>query len=333
MRIIFSSIAVSALCAAAYILGALAPTAAGIVVPYGAAVFFITGIIYRTARWLASPVPFRIPVTAGQEKSLSWIEHRRVDNPDGPLGTALRMLSEVLLFRSLFRNTALGRSGEGLPVYGSGKWLWLGAMAFHWSLLYIVVRHLRFFMEPVPAFADLMAAADDIFRIGNPGIYITNIVIAAALAYLLLRRMALRDLRRLSLFQDYALPLLIAAVAATGMLQRYVWRTDLLGAKEYAMGLVTLRPALPAGAGPLFYMHLVLASALMAVIPHSKIAHAVGVLLSPTRNMANSNRRKRHVNPWNAPVKVHSYEEWEEEFRDKIVKAGYALERDNGGEV
>jgi nitrate reductase gamma subunit len=333
MRIFLSFMAVSALCAAAYLLGALAPSAAGIAVPYAAVALFIAGMTYRTARWLASPVPFRITVTAGQGKSLPWIEYRRVDSPAGPLGTALRMLSEVLIFRSLFRNTVAARGVEGMPVYGSGKWLWVGAMAFHWSLLYIVLRHLRFFLEPVPVITDLMAAADDLFRIGNPGIYITNIVVAAALGYLLLRRVALRDLRRLSLFQDYALPLLIAAVAVTGMLLRYIDRTDLLKVKEYALGLVALRPVLPEGAGPLFYMHLVLVSVLLAAIPQSKIAHAVGVLLSPTRNMANSSRRKRHVNPWNAPVKVHGYEEWEDEFRDKIVKAGYALEKDNGGKV
>jgi len=36
---------------------------------------------------------------------------------------------------------------------------------------------------------------------------------------------------------------------------------------------------------------------------------------------------KRHINPWNHPVRVHSYEEWEDEFRDKIVTAGLPLEK------
>jgi hypothetical protein len=35
---------------------------------------------------------------------------------------------------------------------------------------------------------------------------------------------------------------------------------------------------------------------------------------------------KRHVNPWDRPVKVHSYGEWESEYRDKIRAAGLPLE-------
>jgi hypothetical protein len=33
------------------------------------------------------------------------------------------------------------------------------------------------------------------------------------------------------------------------------------------------------------------------------------------------------VNPWNYPVKVHTYEEWEDEFRDKMKAAGLPVER------
>ena len=55
--------------------------------------------------------------------------------------------------------------------------------------------------------------------------------------------------------------------------------------------------------------------------------HMGGVFLSPTRNLANNNRMKRHVNPWNYPVKTHTYAEWEEEFRDKMKAAGIPLER------
>lgn len=56
--------------------------------------------------------------------------------------------------------------------------------------------------------------------------------------------------------------------------------------------------------------------------------HLAGVFLSPTRNLANNNRTKRHINPWNPPVKVHTYEEYEEEFRDKMVAAGIPVERE-----
>ena len=38
--------------------------------------------------------------------------------------------------------------------------------------------------------------------------------------------------------------------------------------------------------------------------------------------MVNNNRFKRHINPWNYPVKVHTYADYEDEFREKMVDAG-----------
>ena len=56
--------------------------------------------------------------------------------------------------------------------------------------------------------------------------------------------------------------------------------------------------------------------------------HMGGIFLSPTRNMANNNRIRRHVNPWNAPVKVHSYEEYENEFREQMKTACLPVEKE-----
>jgi hypothetical protein len=53
-----------------------------------------------------------------------------------------------------------------------------------------------------------------------------------------------------------------------------------------------------------------------------------GVFLSPTRNMANTNRVAHHKNPWDYPVKVHTYEEYEDEFRDKMKAAGIPVEKE-----
>lgn len=97
----------------------------GIIIPYAAFITFIAGVIYRTVKWGSSPVPFRIPTTGGQEKSFPWIKQNKIDNPSTSLGVIIRMGFEVLLFRSLFRNTkAELREGPSL-AYGSTKWLWL----------------------------------------------------------------------------------------------------------------------------------------------------------------------------------------------------------------
>ena len=113
----------------------------------------------------------------------------------------------------------------------------------------------------------------------------------------------------------------------TGVLMRYFTKVNILEAKRLAMGLVTFSPAAPEGLGFVFYLHVTLVSVLLAYFPFSKLMHMGGIFLSPTRNLANNNRAKRHVNPWNPVVKVHTYEEYEDEFRDKMVAAGLPVEK------
>ncbi|MCP4667440.1 MAG: menaquinol oxidoreductase, partial [Deltaproteobacteria bacterium] len=55
----------------------------GVIVPYGAIVIFFGGVILRVLDWARSPVPFRIPTTAGQQWTLPWIKSSPVDNPKG----------------------------------------------------------------------------------------------------------------------------------------------------------------------------------------------------------------------------------------------------------
>jgi nitrate reductase gamma subunit len=329
MAVFYSLILVLLLSVLGYLGGSAAGlrTIFGVWIPFIAIAVFLLGVVYRIVRWARVPVPFRITATCGQQRSLPWIKSSRLDNPSSAIGTIARMLLEVLLFRSLFRNTkAELREGPKL-IFGENKFLWLGAMAFHWSFLFILIRHLRFFLEPVPGFVLIAQELDGFFQIGTPILYATNIVILAALVYLLWRRIADSQVRYISLFSDYFALFLLVGLALSGVIMRYFVKTDLMGVKEMAMGLVTLSPVVPAGVGPIFFLHLFLLSVLIAYFPFSKLMHMGGVFLSPTRNLANNNRMKRHINPWNAPVKVHTYEEWEEEFKDKIKAAGLPLER------
>lgn len=298
-----------------------------IVVPYACALVFLTGVVYRVLLWARSSVPFRIPTTSGQQKSLPWIKSGTLESPHTSLGVFTRMALEILLFRSLFRNTRANlRKGPRL-IYSEEKLLWLGALAFHWSMLIIVLRHLRFVLEPVPAFVFGLQSLDGIFQLGAPVFYMTDAIFLAALVYLLLRRLVNPQLRHISLFTDYLALGLLLGLAITGIWMRHVAQQDVVSIKEFAMGLATFSPRIPENIGWLFYCHLMLLSALLAYLPFSKLMHLAGSFLSPTRNLANNNRMKRHVNPWDYPVKVHTYAEWEAEFHDKIKAAGLPLER------
>jgi nitrate reductase gamma subunit len=211
-------------------------------------------------------------------------------------------------------------------VYSSNKWLWLGGITFHIAFFTIVLRHLRFFTEPVPALVQAVEGADGFFQLTLPALYQTDLVIVAALSYLFLRRLFNPQVRYISLANDYFPLFLILAIAATGMLMRHIWRVDIVSIKQLAMGLATFSPTVPGGIGSLFYIHLFLVSVLVAYFPFSKLMHAPGVFLSPSRNLANNNRWQLHVNPWNYPVKIHTYMDQENEYREAMVEAGIPVE-------
>ncbi len=322
--------AVLVLAGVAYVGGSVAPLRPlfGVLLPWAAFLIFLVGLSYRVLVWARSPVPFRIVTTCGQQKSLPWIKAGWLESPSSTPGVVARMALEVGLFRSLFRNTkAELREGPRL-VFGEDKFLWLAALAFHWSFLVIFLRHLRFFLEPVPAFVNGLAAVDGFFQVWTPDLYLTDVIVLGALGFLLLRRLSNLKVRYISLCFDYFVLFLLLGLVLSGIFMRYFTRIDTVAAKQLAMSLVTFAPTIPKEVGPLLFVHLLLLSALVACFPFSKLMHMGGVFLSPTRNLANTNRMQRHINPWNAPVKVHTYEEWEEEFRDKIKSAGLPLERE-----
>ena len=327
MAAFLSLILVLLLGIAGYFGGSAAGTFFGVIIPYAAIAVFLAGVIYRIVLWANAPVPFRITATCGQQKSLPWIKSSRLDNPASGLGTVARMALEILMFRSLFRNTKAEIKDGPRLVFSERKFLWLAALAFHWTFLFVLMRHLRFFLEPVPGCVLFAQELDGFFQIGTPVLYMTDCIILAALGFLLIRRLADVQVRYISLFADYFALFMLLGLALSGIVLRYFIKTDISGIKELAMGLATFSPTVPAGLHPIFFLHMFLLSILVAYFPFSKLMHLGGVFLSPTRNLANNNRMKRHINPWNYPVKVHTYEEWEEEFRDKIKAAGLPLEK------
>ncbi|MDP4126094.1 MAG: sulfate reduction electron transfer complex DsrMKJOP subunit DsrM [Bacillota bacterium] len=303
----------------------------GIIVPYLAFVVFVGGFVYRVIKWGKSPVPFRIPTTCGQQKSLPWIKQSKIENPTSALGVIVRMALEILFFRSLFRNTKTelkeGPYGPQL-AYGSAKWLWFGSLVFHWSFLIIVIRHLRLFIEPVPFFVQMLDGLDGMLQIGLPPIYLTDLFFVVAVTFLFLRRILIPRVKYISLPADYFPLFMIFSIAVSGILMRYFYKVDIIAIKEFAIGLAQFHPVIPQGIGVIFYVHIFLVSVLFAYFPLSKLMHMGGIFLSPTRNMISNNRMVRHINPWNPVLEVHTYEHYEDEFREKMKKVGLPVEKE-----
>lgn len=323
----FSAVILLVLIAYAGVEGANLHYLFGVIIPYAAIVIFILGFIYRVVQWGRSPVPFRIPTTCGQEESFPWIKQNKIENPSSTGGVVMRMALEVLVFRSLFRNLKT-EIQDGKIVYGSEKFLWLAGLAFHWSFLIILIRHLRFFMGDVPFVLTPVESLDSFMQVGVPLLYLTDVVILAAVTYLFYRRVAMPQISYISLASDYFPLVLIFSIAVSGVIMRYFAKVHIVGVKALTMGLVTFHPVIPEGVGVIFYIHLFLICTLLAYFPFSKLMHLGGVFMSPTRNMVNNNRKVRHMNPWNYPVKVHTYEEYEEEFRDKMKNVGIPVEKE-----
>jgi len=308
-----------------------------VIIPYLAVASFAIGVYLKVTNWANSAVPFRIPTTCGQQKSLSWIKQNKIDNPDTTIGVIIRMLFEVLLFRSLFRNTKAKFKDDYRLSYRWEIILWGTALAFHYAFAVVLLRHMRFFFDPVPWVIQLLENADSFFRleffspyfvIGLPGVYMSGLVLLGALLVLLGRRIFLPQVKYISLAADYFPLFLIIGIAVSGILMRYFAKVDILAIKAFTMGLVTLHPEVPEGVSAVFYVHILLVCVLVAYFPFSKLMHAGGIFLSPTRNMANTTRAKRHVNPWNYSVPTHTYDEYEEEFREKMKDVGLPLEKE-----
>jgi nitrate reductase gamma subunit len=308
----------------------------GVVIPYLAILVFIGGFISRVMGWSKSAVPFRIPTTCGQQKSMPWIKQAKIDNPSSGIAVFIRMALEILTFRSLFRNTRVKLNSGPALSYNLEIFLWAGALAFHYAFLTTVLRHFRFFMEPVPVCLQMLEKVDSFFRVeilydpiqfGLPGIFVSGIVLLAAVTYLLTRRLFIGKVRYISLASDFFPLFLIMGIAFTGILMRYFTKVDITAIKQLTMGLVTFNWSIPEGIPPLFFIHLFFVSVLLMYFPFSKLMHLGGVFLSPTRNLTANTREKRHVNPWNYPVKVHTYQAYEDDFREKMIEAGLPVDK------
>jgi nitrate reductase gamma subunit len=218
---------------------------------------FALGLGYRIYDYARTPAPLKIPTTPA---------------PLNTSGVVLRMGREVLFFESLFKGNL---------------WTWGLGMLFHASLLLVVLRHLRYFTEPVCSW---------IVMIQPFGLYAGLTMLAAVLG-LWGRRILVERIRYISTPSDHLMLALFAMIAASGLIMKFVNHTDLIAVKGFALGLMSFNWQ-PLPEHPVLYVHLFMVALLLLIFPFSKLLHAPGVFFSPTRNQADNPREKRHIAPW-----------------------------------
>ncbi|MCK5511468.1 MAG: respiratory nitrate reductase subunit gamma [Thermodesulfovibrionia bacterium] len=227
---------------------------------YLAVAIFVLGFLNKVILYFRTPSPLKIPTTPA---------------PKNSVGVVIRLIPEILFFRSLLR----GGTAE--------KILWFGSWLFHVSFLLIILRHLRFFTYPVPGV---------VMSLQQIGIWAAW-VFPLALLILIARRFLIDRMVVISLFQDYIILLLILGIGITGLLLKYFMRTNLVDVKAFILGVLTLSPvAVPDSL--LFLIHLSFVMLLLVYFPFSKLMHAWGVLISPTRAQTDTPREVRHVASW-----------------------------------
>lgn len=230
---------------------------------YAAAAVLVLGTAWQCWVYARTPQPLKIPIPPA---------------PTTRSGVALRMLVEVTLFRQLFR---------------SNKWIWLFGWMFHVALLLVLLRHLRYFTEPVWLWVELVQPF---------GLY-AAFAMLAGLAGLWARRALVDRVRYISSPSDHLMLALLVAIAASGLAMKYVAHTDIVALKAFFLGLMAFdwRP-LPAD--PVLLIHLALVAVLMIVFPVSKLLHAPGVFFSPSLNQVDDARERRHAAGWSTRI-VH----------------------------
>lgn len=288
-------------------------------------------LVWKVVRWMRAPVPFRIPLTLGQQKSIASVSHSRSGTPHASGEVLLRVLLDSVLFRPLFRATpSAPGTARGLS-HGMGRSLWFIAVAFHAALLIIVLRHLRLLLDPVPAFVAALERFDVATEMVLPKVHITSLLFPLALAFLLGRRLLLMRVRYISLAADYFPLLLLLVIATTGIVMRHFVGTDSTTVKQATTGLANWAPVFALRPDAWLVVHVFLVGVLLIYFPLSKLMHLPGVLLSPTLTMANSNRERRHVNPRNPNVVTMPYADYEDVFRERMIEAGLPVEKASQG--
>jgi nitrate reductase gamma subunit len=224
---------------------------------YFATLVFVVGLLYRIGVYTRTPAPLKIPTTPA---------------PTSTGGVVLRMTREVFLFESLFK---------------ANLWTWILGWMFHVSLALVLLRHLRYFTEPVWSWVAFIQPF---------GMY-AGITMVLGVAGLWARRIFVERIRYISTPSDHLMLVLILTIGLSGLMMRFVVHGDVIAVKGFMLGLMHFDlQTLPSNI--LLYLHLSLVAMLLMIFPISKLLHAPGLFFSPSRNQADDSREKRHISAW-----------------------------------
>ena len=210
------------------------------IVTYIACVIFLGRFAWHVLSWARAAR--NLPTRAFSKKASS--------------GIIAETLLDIILFRRLFR---------------TNKLLWAASWTFHACLLLVVLRHLRYFMYPVPGV---------IISVQPAGLYAGYVLPFSLLLILIMRITILKD--RYVSFYNYYLITVLFLISSTGVLMETSLRTNLVDIKAYILGIVSFAPGSAPGSF-LFIVHFILVLLLISSLPFHLIAAPIVTMVARRR--------------------------------------------------
>lgn len=132
--------------------------------------------------------------------------------------------------------------------------LWIGEWVFHCSFLLVVLRHLRYILNPVPGW---------VWHFQTAGL-IAGYILPLSLIYIFFMKIGKEE--RYFPSYNFFLVILLFFIGITGLLIKTVFRIDIVMVDNFMLGIFTFRPA-DAPASILFIIHYLLILVLAAYLP------------------------------------------------------------------
>jgi nitrate reductase gamma subunit len=219
----------------------------GRALPYVALIGFLCGVAYRLAVWRRTPQPGKLTLYPTR----GW--------------TAAAIVKETLFFPTLYRGD---------------RTLWWMAWSFHVALALAFVGHFRVVTGLVDSLLGGLGLSDGgiekLSALAGGG---AGLVLLAAAATLVCRRLALKRVREISSLPDFLALFLLTAVIVTGNLMRFAATpVDLIEVRRWVASLATSTPVVPQSSAVL--LHVFCAELLVLYLGFSKLMHFGGFYYS-----------------------------------------------------
>jgi nitrate reductase gamma subunit len=152
---------------------------------------------------------------------------------------AVKMVGDIFFLGRLMRTSDL---------------LWMVEWSFHFSFAFVVLRHLRYILNPVPGW---------VWWFQTPGL-IAGYVLPVSLICIFIMKMS-GEREYLSSYNLF-LVILLFLIGTSGLLLKTIFHPDIVATKNFMIGVFTFTPSGPPR-NLLFVVHYVLVLVLFAFLP------------------------------------------------------------------